>query len=129
MDDLNITNQNQFINNLNKKIISTEKIFYPVLNIANNIPQDDVMTQDNDMNDVQINLNNQNQNKPSNSQSNNKQPDSTLLAYIETIKNQDSKNNNDNNSSDINTKSLDTFLEGENPDDNNHDDDIMVTRG
>jgi len=69
------------------------------------------------------------------------------MAYIETIKNQDIKKiaNHDNNSTDITTnpktnmadvsecnygkspKSLDTFLECENPEDNH--DDIMVTRG
>ena len=80
MDDLNITNQNQSINTPNKKIISTEKIFYPVLNIASNIPQDDAMTQDNEINDVQITHNSQNKHSNSQSENDNKQPDSTLMA-------------------------------------------------
>ena len=55
-------------------------MFYPVLNIANNIPQDDAMTQDNEMNDVQITLNNQNKFSNSQSDNDNKQPGSTLMA-------------------------------------------------
>jgi hypothetical protein len=54
------------------------------------------------MNDVQIDLNSQEGKLNSNHNQNHNQyskPDSTLLAYIDSIKNQDkNKNTNDNNS-------------------------------